>query len=103
METAVTEPQRMGRVVAGIQARMSSSRLPGKMLADVGGKPLFYRVVERLRACRNVDEVVILTSTEPSDDALAEAAADHGVDCRRGPLQDVFALALERLRAWAPA
>ena len=80
-----------GPVVAGIQARMSSTRLPAKMLADLHGVPLFLRVVERVRAARHVDEVVLLTSVEASDDPLAEACEAHGVACQRGPLADVMA------------
>ncbi len=79
------------RAVAGVQARTGSSRLPGKVLADLAGKPLFLRVVERLRAARGLDDVLVLTSTEPGDDALAQACARAGVACRRGPLDDVLA------------
>lgn len=78
-------------VVAGIQARLSSTRLPGKVLADLGGAPLIQRVVERVRAAERVDRVVVLTSTDPSDDALAAFLAQRGIDCRRGPLNDVLA------------
>ena len=59
-------------VVAGIQARMGSTRLPGKVLADIAGEPLIVRVVERLRSCALVDQVVVLTSKEPQDDALVK-------------------------------
>lgn len=78
-------------VVAGIQARTSSTRLPGKVLADVGGTPLILRVVERARACRSVDEVLVLTSVEASDDALVTLLEERRVPVRRGPLQDVLA------------
>ena len=78
-------------VVAGIQARLSSSRLPGKVLADLGGQPLILRVVERVRAAKRVDEVYVLTSDEPSDDRLVEVLEEAGVAVRRGPLDDVLA------------
>lgn len=78
------------RVVAGVQARLSSTRLPGKVLADVAGKPLIQRVVERTRAARLVDEVIVLTSEEPSDDPLAQAMDELGIPCRRGSLPDVL-------------
>jgi len=80
-----------GGVVCGIQARTSSSRLPGKVLLDVGGRPLIDRVVERARAAALVDEVFVLTSTDPSDDALAAHCVAQGVPVRRGPLEDVLA------------
>jgi len=77
--------------VAGIQARLSSSRLPGKVLADLGGTPLILRVVERVRAARRVDEVFVLCSTDPTDERLVEVLAEAGVPVRRGPLLDVLA------------
>ncbi len=81
-------------VVAVIQARMGSSRLPGKVLMPVAGKPLLWHIVHRLGQCRTVDVVAIATSTDPRDDAIEQFCADTGVICVRGPLQDV----LERYR-----
>ncbi len=78
------------RIVAGIQARCSSARLPGKVLADLEGKPLILRVVERARAAALVDEVVVLTSVEPSDDPLVELLERERVSVRRGALADVL-------------
>ena len=79
------------RVVAVVQARMSSSRLPGKVLADLGGVPVLQRVVDRLKRCRQLESVVVATSVDPSDDPVAAAAS---VPTVRGPLDDV----LERYR-----
>jgi spore coat polysaccharide biosynthesis protein SpsF (cytidylyltransferase family)/aryl-alcohol dehydrogenase-like predicted oxidoreductase len=81
-------------VVAVIQARMGSSRLPGKVLMPVAGKPLLWHILHRLAQCRTVDRIAIATSTEARDDAIAEFCADAGVVCVRGPLQNV----LERYR-----
>jgi spore coat polysaccharide biosynthesis protein SpsF (cytidylyltransferase family) len=75
--------------VAGIQARMSSTRLPGKVLADLGGKPLVQRVWERTRAATLLDEVFVLTSVDPSDDVLADELERRGIPFRRGSLHDV--------------
>lgn len=83
------------RVVAGVQARLSSRRLPGKVLCDVAGMPLIQRVVERARAVRLVDEVFVLTSDDPSDDPLVERLEELAIPFRRGPLEDV----LERFMA----
>lgn len=80
-----------GGVIAGVQARTSSSRLPGKVLADVAGTPLILRVVERARASLRIDDVVVLTSTDPSDDGLVELLEARSVPVRRGPLGDVLA------------
>ena len=79
------------RVVCGIQARLSSTRLPGKVLADLAGEPLILRVVERVRRAERVDETFVLTSDDASDDALAELLLARGVPVRRGPLLDVYA------------
>jgi spore coat polysaccharide biosynthesis protein SpsF (cytidylyltransferase family)/aryl-alcohol dehydrogenase-like predicted oxidoreductase len=81
-------------VVAVIQARMGSSRLPGKVLMPVAGKPLLWHILHRLKQCRTVDRVAVATSTDPSDNALAQFCAEAGVTCIRGPLQNV----LERYR-----
>jgi spore coat polysaccharide biosynthesis protein SpsF len=91
------------RVVAGVQARSSSSRLPGKVLADLAGKPLIERVVERARRAVMVDEVVVLTSTDPSDDALCDVLAARGIPFRRGPLDDVLARYVALVQELAPA
>lgn len=55
------------RVVAIIQARMASSRLPGKVLADIEGEPMLARVVDRVRRAKSVDEVVVATTTSQDD------------------------------------
>lgn len=81
-------------VVAVIQARMGSSRLPGKVLMPVAGKPLLWHILHRLKKCRTVDNVAVATSTDPGDEAIAQFCAEQGVACIRGPLQNV----LERYR-----
>jgi spore coat polysaccharide biosynthesis protein SpsF len=78
------------KVVAIIQARMSSSRLPGKVLLPLAGKPVLAHVVQRTHACRNVDEVVVATSTDPSDDAISAWCQENKVRCFRGSLHDVL-------------
>ncbi len=77
--------------MAGIQARLSSTRLPGKVLADLAGQPLIRRVYERTRAAELVDHVFVLTSVDPSDDPLAEFLEREELPFRRGPLEDVLA------------
>ncbi len=81
-------------VVAVIQARMGSSRLPGKVLMPVAGKPLLWHIIHRLGQCRTVDAVAVATSTDSRDDVIEQFCADAGVVCVRGPLQNV----LERYR-----
>lgn len=79
-----------GKVVAVVQGRMSSSRLPGKILKDIAGKPMLAWVVDRARLAQSVDEVIFATTTDPSDDPVAEVCAARGIRCFRGDLYDVL-------------
>jgi spore coat polysaccharide biosynthesis protein SpsF len=72
-----------------LQARMSSNRLPGKVLKDVHGAPMIVRQLERLALSARLDGLVVATSTDPTDDVLVEALRDHAVEVRRGSLGDV--------------
>jgi spore coat polysaccharide biosynthesis protein SpsF len=78
------------KVVAIIQARMSASRLPGKVLLDMGGKPMLARVVERTSRAQLVDDVVVATSQEAADDPIEAFCTDQGYSCFRGSLHDVL-------------
>ena len=80
----------MKPTIGFIQARVSSSRLPGKVLADLGGMPMILFMVDRVRRAKTLDRVVVVTSEEASDDPLAKLLADAGVDCFRGALDDVL-------------
>jgi glutamate-1-semialdehyde aminotransferase/spore coat polysaccharide biosynthesis protein SpsF (cytidylyltransferase family) len=81
----------VSRPIAVIQARTGSSRLPGKVLADLGGAPLLARMIERLGRARTLAGIVVATTDRPADDAVAALAADLGVGCFRGSEQDVLA------------
>lgn len=89
----------MSHTVAFIQARMSSSRLPGKVLLPLAGRPLVAYMAERARRATTLDAVVIVTSTDPSDDALARAARAEGLPCFRGDLTDVLRRYADATRA----
>lgn len=78
------------KTVAIIQARMSSSRFPGKVLADLCGRPMITFMIERVRRCRLVDEIAVATSVDPSDDPLAAAVEAAGCAVVRGDLKDVL-------------
>src|SRR3954447_3652730 len=78
------------RVVASIEARMGSSRLPGKVLADIRGVPALTRLVRRLRRATKLDGIVLATSTSPADDALEKWAAAEDVAIYRGSEDDVL-------------
>lgn len=81
----------MPKVVASIEARMGSSRLPGKVLADIGGVPALTRLIRRLRQCRALDEFVLATTTSPKDDELVHWAQSNDVPVFRGSEEDVLA------------
>lgn len=70
---------------------MGSTRLPGKVLADIGGRPMLARVVERLAGCPEIDEVTVATTTEPDDDAILPVAERSGARWSRGDPLDVLA------------
>ncbi len=78
------------RIIASIEARMGSSRLPGKVLMDIHGKPALARLVDRLRACKTLTDIVVATSTDARDDAIAEWARAYGVALFRGSEEDVL-------------
>jgi spore coat polysaccharide biosynthesis protein SpsF len=78
------------KVVVIIQARMGSTRLPGKVLLDIGGAPMLARVVNRCRQAARVDQVVIATSDDPSDDAIENFCLAEGFPYFRGSLHDVL-------------
>jgi spore coat polysaccharide biosynthesis protein SpsF len=77
------------RVVATIEARMSASRLPGKVMLPLAGAPLLERLIERLRRSRKVDEIVVATTIEAPDAAIADLC--NRINCRvyRGPVEDI--------------
>jgi len=70
---------------------MSSSRLPGKSLVDIGGEPSLVLLLKRLSRSGLTGEIVVATSTDPIDDQIAEAAAEAGARSVRGPRDDVLA------------
>lgn len=79
------------RVVASVEARMGSSRLPGKVLMDIHGRPALGRLTDRLRRCPALADVVVATSVSPADDAIAAWAAGEGLAVWRGSEDDVLA------------
>ena len=72
-----------------ILCRYNSSRLPGKILNKVKGKTILENIVLRLRACKNLDKIIVATSLEATDDPIAEFCASHSYQCFRGDLNDV--------------
>lgn len=78
-------------VLAILQGRLSSTRLPGKVLAPVLGEPMIVRQLERLARSEEIDALVVATSLDPSDDPLVNELESRGIAVRRGPLDDVVA------------
>jgi spore coat polysaccharide biosynthesis protein SpsF len=87
------------RIAAVVQARMGSTRLPGKTLLEVRGKPLLGYVLERLAHAEHIDEVVVATSTEPEDDAIGAFCDAVETRCLRGSAHDVAARYLDAVLA----
>lgn len=77
-------------VVCIVQARMTSTRLPGKVLKEVLGKPLLEYEIERLRQCRNLNKIVVATTVLPSDDAVETLCEQLGINVFRGSEEDVL-------------
>ena len=78
------------RVIAIIQGRMSSSRLPGKILAEIVGQPMLQRVFARTARAASVTETIFATTSDPSDDPVAEYCDFGGIPFTRGSLYDVL-------------
>jgi spore coat polysaccharide biosynthesis protein SpsF len=81
--------------IAILQARMSSSRLPGKVLLPINGEPMIYRQIERIRQASTIDKIIVATSTDTSDDSLVEFLTKRGIEVFRGSLDDVLSRFLE--------
>ncbi len=77
-------------IVAVLQARFSSRRLPGKVMRPILGEPMLYRQIERILRVRQIDRLVVATSTDATDDPIARMAEAKGVACFRGSLDDVL-------------
>ena len=80
----------MAGTIGVLQARMTSSRLPGKVLTDLHGQPMIARQLERLARSSLVEGLVVATSLDASDDHLADYVSSLGVEVFRGDLDDVL-------------
>lgn len=77
-------------VVAIIQARMSSSRLPGKVMKEISGFPMIYHVLNRVSSVKRVNQIVVATTVDTTDDSIAEFCLQNGYNCFRGHSFDVL-------------
>ena len=87
------------RIVATIEARMTSSRLPGKVLMHAAGKPMLQHMIERLQRVSSLDGVVVATTVNATDDPVVELAEQLGVGYFRGSEDDVLVRVLDAARA----
>lgn len=89
--------KKIGPAIAIIQARMSSTRLPGKVVKPLAGKPMIWHIYQRALQCRLVDKVVVATSNERSDDPLVAICKRYSLNYYRGSLDNVLSRYLEIL------
>lgn len=78
------------KIVAIVQARMSSSRLPGKVMMELVNKPVLAHIVERLSYCKMIKNIVVATTNETCDDIVKDYCVNNKIDCYRGNLEDVL-------------
>jgi len=90
-------------ILAILQARMSSTRLPGKVLKPILGRPMLGWQIERIKRSTTIDRLVVATSQESSDDAIQAFCGANGVLCHRGALHDVLGRFHGAVEAFGPA
>lgn len=89
------------RINAIVATRMTSSRLPGKVLMDLAGQPALVRIIERLQQSKFIQNIVIATTTNPEDDIVVETAVKAGVVYYRGSEEDVLKRTVEAAESTA--
>lgn len=77
-------------IAAIVQARMGSSRLPGKVLLPLQGKPMLIQQLERVQRVKGLDQVIVATTTEPGDQVIVDVCREYGIACYRGSSSDVL-------------
>lgn len=88
--------------LAVLQARMGSTRFPGKVLSEIAGEPMIVRQIERIRRCSFIDELVVATSTDDRDDILVDILKKENVETIRGPLDNVLERFVMAIRTYDP-
>src|SRR6266511_25147 len=86
-------------VTAVVAGRMRSSRLPGKTMAELADKPSLWHIIERLKRVRRLDEIVVATTDEPSDDPIRALAQTMGIPSYSGSTEDVLGRTLSAARS----
>ena len=78
------------KIIASIQARLGSSRLPGKVLKEINGKPMLYWHIERLKRARLIDDIIVATTTNSLDDKIVDFCKQYNIKFFRGSEDDVL-------------
>jgi len=91
-----------GETLAVVQARMTSTRLPGKVVAPLADEPMIVRQLERIQRAQTLDDIIVATSQDSSDDMLARVVIDAGFEVTRGPLDDVLARYVQAIDRYKP-
>ncbi|WP_417317870.1 cytidylyltransferase domain-containing protein [Emcibacter sp.] len=86
-------------IIATIEARMTSTRLPGKVLRECQGKSMLALMVERVRRAEHIDGIVVATTVNATDDVIVSEAEKLGVECFRGSEDNVMSRVLEASKA----
>ena len=89
-------------IVGILQARVSSTRLPGKVLKPILGVPMLGRQIERLRRAKSMDRLLVATSTDASDDSIEAFCRGADVNCFRGSLNDVLDRFYQAAHSFSP-
>jgi len=87
------------KIIATIEARMTSSRLPGKVLLPAAGKPMLEHLVNRLKSVQSLSTIVLATTTNITDDVLVDFAKSQDIECFRGSEDDVMSRVINAARA----
>ena len=78
------------KIVAVIQARMGSNRFPGKVMANIEGKPMLHHIINRLGFCKNLDGILVATTIEQKDDLIEESLKGNKIEVYRGSEENVL-------------
>lgn len=89
-------------ILAILQARSSSTRFPNKVLADLNGEPMIIRQIDQIGHSRMIDQLVVATSNDQSDDELARLLNSHGIRTHRGSLDDVLSRFTDLIEEFQP-
>ncbi len=89
-------------ILAVLQARMSSSRLPGKVLKHIMGRPMLDLQIERIKRCKRIDELVVATSIKPEDKAIVDLCRRLGVKFFMGDLENVLDRFYQAAKKYCP-